>query len=64
MLDQPQKALTLLVGDASQTLEDLPFGISDHPLEDEMFRELQKTGTVWFQGGKGMLMSTSLWLQK
>ena len=63
VLDKPQTAITLLVGDATQTLEDLPFGISDHPLSDEVFQQLQKTGTVWFQGGTGMLMSTSLWIQ-
>jgi hypothetical protein len=64
VVDRPQQSLTLQIGDNTQTLTDVPFGISDHLLEDELFQELQRTTTLRLENGEGILLASSLWLQK
>jgi hypothetical protein len=64
VIDRPQASLTLRAGEKVQLLKNVPFGISDHSLTVELFKEFKDSNTIRFEDGEGTLMATSLWIQK
>ncbi len=63
VIGQPLDSITLRIENVSQTIENLPYGISDHALSDDMHKALTETTTLRVEGS-GTLLATSLWLKR